>query len=194
MTTQAFKPSVSVYAKSTLAVAGLGVPVIAALFLSNDNRLLFGVLVGAAVVLTVGGVLLYIARARIYVTPDQIGRRGFFATKWMTRQSVSRSLLVLRLDAGTAAPAHLFLFAPDSTLVMRLYGALWGEPQLRSLADALEVEQSVFANPLKAAELDRLEPTALNWAEKNPGPVAGLVLGAFAVVAVVVAVILYSTR
>lgn len=194
MTTRTFRPSLSVYATSTLAAVGLGVPVLVALFLTSDNRLLFAVLVGIATVGSVGGVLLYIARARVYVTDDSIGRRGFIRTVWMRKAAVHRSLLVLKLAAGTASPIHLFLFAPDSARVMRLYGSLWGEEQLRSLAEAVGAEHSVRAYPITAAELHRLEPTALSWAETNPKALSGVVLGAFAVIAVVVAVVLLTTR
>jgi hypothetical protein len=168
--------------------------VLVALVASTESRLLLAVLVGIAAVGSAGGVLLYIARARVYVTDDSIGRRGFFRTRWMSRAAVHRSLLVLKLAAGTASPTHLFLFAPDSARVMRLYGSLWGEAQLRSLADTLGVEQNVRAYPLAAAELHRLEPTALSWAETNPKALTALVLAVFAVIAVVVAVVLYSNR
>jgi hypothetical protein len=188
VSTQIFEPSVRAYAKNTLAVGALGIPLIVVLFLQNRDKPLFAILAAIAIVGSVGGVLLYIARARVYVTPDSIGRRGFGPTKWMRRASVHRSLLVLKLTAGANAQSHLFLFAPDASLVMRLSGALWGEVQLRALTDALGLEQNVSAMPMSAAQLDEREPTALNWAERNPKALTGVVVAVFLVIAVIVAI------
>jgi hypothetical protein len=192
--TVTFAPSVRAYATNTLAVVGLAIPVGVALFLPSDNRLIFAIIVGIAAIGSVGGVLIYIARARVFVTPDSLGKRGFGATRWISRSAVQRSLLVLKLSAGTSSPTHLFLFAPDSERVLRLYGALWGEKQLRQLADILGVEQNVRAYPISAADVRALEPTALNWAENNPRALTGIVVAVFAVIAVVVAVIMYPHR
>ena len=193
-TTQVFRPSVRAYARNTIAIAGIGFPVLCALFLFNTDKAMFAVILVVVAAGSIGGVLLYIARARVYVTPESVGRRGLGLTKWLSRAAVSRSLLVLKLEAGTGSPTHLFLFAPDSALVMRLYGALWGEVQLRALAQALGGEQDVRATPVTASQLQALEPTALNWAETNPKALTGLVLGIFAVIAVVVIYVIYSLR
>ena len=191
--TRVFRPSVGTYARSTLAGVGVAVPVLAALFFVNEQKAWFLLLCGGAAGASVLGVLLYIARARVYLTPELIGKRGFGRTRWMSRNAVHRGLLVLKLSSGTNSPMHLFLFAPDSALVMRLYGALWGEEQLRALVDALGIEQSVRAMPISAAELGALEPTALNWAESHPRDLNALALGIFAVVVVVV-VLVIATR
>ena len=193
-TTTLFRPSVRAYARNTLVIAGVAIPVIGALFALSSEKAVFALCIAVAAAMSIGGVLLYIARARIYVTPERLGRRGFVFTKWLSRAAVHRSLLVLKLEAGTASPTHLFLFAPDSALVMRLYGALWGEKQLRALAGALGVEQAVRAMPVTAAQLHALEPTALNWAETNPKALTGLVWGIFAAVAAVVVIVVYSLR
>jgi hypothetical protein len=193
-TTLVFRPSVRAYVRNTLAIAGIGMPVIAALIILNGNKAVFAVAIAVAAAGSIGGVLLYIARARIYVTPDSIGRRGFGRTQWLSRAAVQRSLLVLRLEAGTAPPTHLFLFAPDSGLVMRLYGAMWGQKQLRALADALGVEQSVRAMPVTAVQLHALEPTALNWAETHPKEVTRYTVVGFVAIAVVIVWVMYSLR
>lgn len=193
MTTQAFKPSVRAYAKNTLAIGGLGIPVLGLLFVtSSDKKLLVGAM-AIAFVGSLSGVLLYIAWARVYVTPDAIGKRGFGPTKWTPRAAVSRGLFVRNLKAGTGSPTHLFLFAPDSALVMRLYGAIWGAEQLQQLGDVLGIEVAVYSS-IDAAELHKLEPTALNWAERNPKDMTIVVFGVFAVIAVIVFVVVFALR
>ena len=192
---QVFKPSVRAYVQNTGAAIIIGLPLLTALYLTSGDKPLMRLAIAIAALGSIGGVLLYIARARVYVTPDSLGKRGFGFTKWTPRAAVHRGLLVRSLSAGKSSPAaaHLFLFAPDSALEMRLYGAIWGLPQLQAVADALGIEPVVYSS-IDIAALRDLEPTALNWGESNPKALAAIVLGAFAVVAVVVAVILYSTR
>jgi len=165
-------------------------PVLGALILVNRDKpvLVLGLALVAPV--CVLGVLLYIARARVFVTPARIGKRGFGPTRWVDKEAVYRSLFVKDLRTpGSASQSVLFLFAPDGARVMRLYGDLWAERDLLALAEASGAAHGVRAMPVSTAQLARDEPTALNWLQMHPKETVWITMLLFVAVAVLVVIV-----
>lgn len=122
------------------------------------------ILIALAIVLSAGIRALAIVRLRIVITPERVGVRGAFRTRWYDRASLGR-LLVVR---GYGRRAHAFLFGENGKRLVRLSGDLWDEPRIRAFHAALGLPTRVRQGPTTRRDLRTEEPGAIAWPEAHP--------------------------
>ena len=180
-------PSASAYWKR-LAVPAIVVgalAVVRSLYVQNPVLLIAAYVITFAVAAGVSAI--YLARARVVIAPDRVGKRGLFGYRWVDRATLGRLLVARGYGQSmtfTGARTDAFLFDTYGKRVMRLTGQIWDETRVQTFHAALALPTRVRQAPTKPKDLRREEPKALSWSEANPG--ASIVVTFCIVVAVIV--------
>lgn len=163
-------PLKSTYWKRTALAGGILV-----LWLASRAVLLQSPVYWIAVLITLalaaGITALYLARARVVITPDRVGKRGLFGFRWTDRATLDRLLVARGYGAAmqiSSARTDAFLFTKKGKRVMRLTGQVWDEPRVQAFHAALALPTRVRQAPTTVKDLRREEPKALNWNEAYP--------------------------
>jgi len=124
----------------------------------------------------------YFRRARVFLTADKLGLRGWFGTWWIPRSDLARALLVESLEVRSGKRGReLFLFDRAGKRVSRLSGRGWGNASIFRIAQALAVPLATIERRMSVKELSVAEPAALRWYEYRPYLLIGILLVAVAV-------------
>jgi len=108
-------------------------------------------------------------RARVFITPDRFGRRGWLGTWWMRRADLERALFVEALTGRDGRRAReLFLFDPTGARVAHLSGRVWGNKNVSRIAQTLAVPMTTIGRVVSAKELATIEPRSLRFFERHP--------------------------
>ena len=121
-----------------------------------------------ALLLGLGLSVAYQRRARIFISPTRLGRRGWLGTWWVPRSDLERGLLLERLAGRDGSSTReLFLFDPAGARVVRISGGVWGNKNLDRVARALAVPLKKVERAVSLKELPAIEPRALRFFERH---------------------------
>ena len=125
----------------------------------------------------------YFRRARVFLTAEKLGLRGWFGTWWVPRSDLARALLVESLEVRSGKRGReLFLFDRAGKRLSRLSGRGWGNASILRIAQALAVPLATIDRRISVKELSIAEPAALRWYEYRPYLLIGVLLVAVAAV------------
>lgn len=150
-----------------------------------------GMLIGlVAGVLTLGGVLLYIGRARVRMDALTVTRRGFVGSRSFARADLGQVILTPYQATSTDPRVALTLIALDrqGKRVLRLGSAIWRPADLEGLAHTMGPAPVVYTDVLNPKALTERHPGSVSWAERHPWVVG--VIGAVAIIVVIVVVVI----
>lgn len=188
--TRTFKPSSANYWKGTAFSAAIFVPLIAVQFVLQRDKVVLWVILITLVPLLLAGIALYFARARVFITPTQVGKQDLVRTKWIPKADFDRSLLLRAYSPPAEQPrTELFMFAADGRKLMRLFGRFWAEQDMLAIVEESGAKLAVVDEVMRPKDVVALEPRALNWAEAHPWAFAFLASGAILTLTVVIVVL-----
>ncbi len=106
--------------------------------------------------------------ASIWVEPDSIAERGFFAPK--RRFTADRIDRVVRADTfghGAEPIPQLFVCGADCRVLVRMRGQFWSRDDMDTVASTLGVPVEVVPHTVSFRELMLEHPTLPYWFERN---------------------------
>ena len=154
-----------------------------------------GVLIGLVVgVLALGGVLLYINRARVRMDHLTVTRRGFLGSKTFARADLGQVVLTPYQATSSDPRVALTLIALDrqGKRVLRLGSAIWRPSDLEGLAHTMGPAPVVYTDVLTPKTLTERHPGAVSWAERHPFVLAAII-AAVIIAVIVVAIVAFSS-
>ncbi|WP_027941336.1 hypothetical protein [Amycolatopsis taiwanensis] len=171
----------------------LALPVAAAIVVpATIARQLSGFCTGAVIAtIVLVPVFFYVYRARIIVTPTEIGKAGLLGRVRTRSRAELDSVVRATLPPpprGDGRPVHnVFLLDRSGQRVMRFTSSPYAPGDLDRVVDELGLPVSTLPGIVTAKQLRERYPKILPWAERRPF-VAGLTLIAatFVIIAVVV--------
>ncbi|MEP7762669.1 hypothetical protein [Sanguibacter sp. 25GB23B1] len=152
---------------------------------------LVGMLIGLVVgVLALGGVLLYIARARVRMDALSVTRRGFVGTTSFARADLGQVILAPYQASTADSRVSLTLIALDrqGKRVLRLGSAIWRPVDLERLAHTMGPAPVVYSDVLNPKALTERHPGSVSWAERHPW-IVGIVATVVIIVVIVVVIV-----
>jgi hypothetical protein len=192
--TTVLRPSRAAYRRAIRANLWIAVPVLLiSVVRIGLNPWLLPVFV-IAIGVTLGGVLLYFARARVefgggnYRAFDLLGRVTRF-----TVADIGTLVTVVSLNSGSTTPPapQLIITRPDGSKLLRLRGRTWEVEQFTVLAHDLIANGAVndaILEPITTAQLRLRYPRVVGWWEAHPiafGLIVGIGLVALAMIIVI---------
>ncbi|HEY4226405.1 MAG TPA: hypothetical protein VGM70_11375 [Pseudolysinimonas sp.] len=192
--TSVLLPSRAAYARAFRANLWLAIPLLViSVIRIGFNPWLLPVLL-AAILLSLGGVMLYFRNARIEYRDGAYTVIGMFRQR-RTFQAAQVKVLVtitsLQSVGLSATSPQLLAIGEDDRKILRLRGQTWEVEQFTQLAldlIARGVANDAIREPITPARLKDRYPKAVSWWEAHPIAV-GLLLGVV-LLAVIVAVVL----
>lgn len=146
-----------------LAVSAL----IASLFAADARARIVGLLAGFVVIFAISAV--YHRRARLFITDERFGRRGWLGTWWTPRSDLSRGLFIESLTGrDDKSTRELVLFDPAGARIVRLSGRVWGNKNVARIAHTLAVPLTRIDRAVTLKEVGIIEPSALRFGERRP--------------------------
>lgn len=108
--------------------------------------------------------------AGIWISPDAIEERGFFARRTRFEAVDIGSVLLADTFAGHGNDLvpQLFVRGHDGEQLVRMRGQFWSRESMQLVAATLEVPVTRPDGPVSIAELRRCYPGTLYWFERHP--------------------------
>jgi hypothetical protein len=165
------RPSTEQY-KKTLKTMPIAVVVLAVIIVVRGGGLLGVALVAIAYGVGVGLGLLYIHRAQLVVTPDELVRIGLVGRRGWPRTTIATSAAA-RLRASswidTRVFLNFFLLDGHGRKILRLRNTYWADADLSRLAEVLglPLDDAVEVVPVK--QFSARYPGVIPFVERRPG-------------------------
>jgi len=145
----------------------VGVSIIATIAFGDVRGRIVAIVV--VLLLGLGLSVAYQRRARVFITQERFGRRGWLGTWWMRRKDLERALYLESLTGRDGrATRELFLFDPAGSRVVHISGRVWGNKNVSRIAHAIAIPTSTIDRVVSLKELATIEPRALGFFERHP--------------------------
>lgn len=155
------------------------------------------VLAAVTVVLAIAVWYVYLRRARVIVTPAEIGKAGLTGRAKMHPRSDVATLVYATVGerfGDTRRFRNLFVLDSAGRSIMRLRSSHWAESDMDRLAAQLGIEPADPGRVVTGSELGAQYPNAVPWFERRPVLTAVLATLVILVFATVIAVIVVASR
>ena len=183
------RPSRAAYGRALLANVWIAVPLLVVALIRVGLNWWLLPFFAVAIILTVGGVLLYFRVARIeygggsYTRVSMFGTRRTFSAADAGRVATVNTLL----GGAPGGTPQLIVVGPSGGTILRLRGQTWDTDQFAQLANDLiahGVAHDAIQEPITRAALGERYPKVVRWPEAHP--IAFGLLLSLAIVVVVV--------